>query len=445
MIPGVQLVRRINLSRFGSDCMLAGDINKDGRAEFIFCQGPGMLTADIFKPGAKGCYGSLYTTPEDQALDCMTAIDLDGRILWQRGDPWSHDIPFRTHGGERMALLADINGDGADELVRIRGNQLQLLDGANGKVLAATTLDNDGYSQLLTASFTGDVTRQIVVKPVGDGLDGHPHGCPVVAFDCELKPFWPRRDFTRAGHWPVAFDVDGDGRDELLIGFDCAGPDGSVRWTLPIADGVGHPDLATVADVNDDGIMEQVLACEDAGVIVTDLMGHVLWRRPADHCGEACVGKYFSDRPGRQILVNNEFWRVATEIDKMGSAMLDGWGQTIWESPRDIYGLAINWPAEVGPQALIAKPHAVDPDDARPFVMDGLGRTLATFDIPLRLTSRTAFNLPHVQYTQEQVVWGDWGDYYSHEIRHLDGVGDCILIWSRQDLWIFSPRCKDRE
>lgn len=432
-LPSVKLIRRINLENFGCECMVAGDINRDGRAEFVFFQGPGMLAADSFKPGARSSYGARYTTPEDQALDCMTALDLAGRILWQRGQPWPYQHPFRTHGGRQMALIADLDGAGAAELARIRGNQLQLIDGRTGALRAAAALDNDGYSQIISTAFTGDGRRQVALKPCADGLDGHPHGCPVVAFDSELKPFWPRRDFTRVGHAPAACDVDGDGRDELLIGFDCVNPDGSVRWTLPIADGVGHPDRRSIADINGDGAMEQVLACEDVGVVTTDLKGNILWAKPADHCGDACVGKFIADRPGLQILANNEFWRVPAPRSRMGNIMLDAQGRPIWESPLDLYAEALDWPTAVGPQALVAKPHAVDPEDARPFVMDGLGRPLASFDIPPKLPSRLDFKL-----SQERVIWGDWGDYYCHFVGELAGLGQCILIWSRQDLWVFA-------
>lgn len=433
-IPFVRLIRHIDLADFGCEDMASGDIDGDGLPELVFMQGPAMLAAAMFRPGGLPgfWYGPNYTTADDQALDCVTAVGLDGKIRWQRGKPWAKDFPFRTHGGFEMIRAIDIDGDGRAELLRIRGDQLQSLDGRTGQTRAAATLDNDGYSQITPARFRGDLTRQLVLKPCSDGVDGHPHGCPVVAFDHNLKPLWDRRDFTRVGHVPLAFDVDGDGRDELLIGFDCVNPDGSVRWTLPLAGGKGHPDRRTVIDLDGDGKSEMILACEDLGMVVADLRGNILWRRDSEHCGEAVVGKFFADRPGLQILYNNEHWRVNGD-ETFGTTMVDARGEMIWKSPRDLYAVPVDWPNPLGPQAMLTRPHAADPEDGRPFIMDGNGETLALFDIPLHAPRAPRDRLP-----QAHLNVGDWGDYYSYRAVNVPGEGTRILIWTRRDLWIFA-------
>lgn len=433
-LPFVRLLRHVDISAYGSELMAVGDIDGDGRQEFIFSQSTGMLAADVFKPGANGHYGSRYTTPEDQALDCMTAIDPDGNIRWQQGTPWRGKIPFRQHGGDEMLRIEDLDGDGRLEILRIRGNRLQILDGASGAPIRETILDSDGYSSLLTARFTRGGARHIVVKPCSDGLDGHPYCCPVVAYDHQFRQTWDRRDFLHAGHVPRAFDVDGDGLDELLIGFQCVNPDGTVRWTLPLEGGSGHPDRRTIADVDSDGEIEQILACEDFGVVVTTLTGKVKWQRKARHCGEACVGKFHADIAGLQIMANDETWRVGgDEEDGGASCLLDGRGKLIWSSPHDRYALAIDWPTTTGPQAMLAKPHLADPPDARPFILDGNGAILARFDIPPRLPSIRDVAVPH-----GGICWGDWGDYYGSRCADLDGRGQRIIVWSRRDLWIFA-------
>lgn len=433
-VPFVRLARHLDISAYGSELLATADLDGDGRQEFIFLQSTGMLAADIFKPGASGCYGPRYTTAEDQALDCLTAVDADGKILWQQGTPWRGKIPFRQHGGDGMLLVEDIDGDGRREILRIRGDRLLLLDGLTGAPIRGATLDSDGYSALLTARFTRDGTRQIIIKPCSDGLAGHPYCCPVVAYDCFFRQVWGRRDFLQAGHVPRAFDVDGDGLDELLIGFQCINPDGAARWTLPLEGGSGHPDRRTIADVDGDGELEQVLACEDFGVVVTTLTGAIKWRRPARHCGEACVGKFRADLPGLQIMANDETWRVGEEGSTGASCLLDGRGKVLWTSPDDRYALAMDWSTAQGPQAMLAKPHLADPDDARPFILDGAGAIIARFEIPPRLPSIRDCAMPH-----DMICWGDWGDCYGSRCVDLDGSGPRIIIWSRRDLWIFQP------
>jgi len=440
-VPHVRQVAHLDISPFGSEIMKVADINGDGRIEFVFYQGPGMLAASMFQPGAPGPYGK-HTTADDQALSCMTAVSLDGRVRWQSGAAWTRDIPFRTHGGHDMLLADDIDGDGRVELVALRGDCLQIMEGWSGTVLKSVTLDNDGYSQLLTVSVGGG-RKNILVRPIGDGLDGHPHGCPNLLYDCNLEQVWGRHDFTRAGHVPQGHDVDGDGIDELLIGLDCVSPDGTVRWTIEASDlppvkqpyFPGHDDRRTVIDINGDGQPEQVLAFEDFGVLVSDLQGNILWRKAVpNHCGEACVGKFLAGVPGLQILINNERFGLPSDPTLAGGELLDCSGNVIRTFANDLYAVPIKWKTAVGPDAMLAAYHGADSSDARPFIMDGAGRVIAVFDIPPHLPQITEFKM-----SQDNLWFGDWGDYYNRSVKDLPGIGTCILIWSRRDLWVFAP------
>lgn len=429
----VRLERHIDISGYGCENMIAGDINGDGRIELVFVQNVGMLTLDCFKPGSNSNYGKLYTTLEDQALDCLTAIDLQGRILWQRGESWKKTIPFRTHGGMAMLRADDINGDGRNELIRIKGDQLEIIDGLTGNTLSAASLGQQGYSSIYTAKLAPGKHKHFFVKPCSDGMQGHPYGCPTLLLDPQLKPVWGPVDFKHVGHTPLFFDVDGDGRDELLIGSQCVNPDGSVRWSLPLEK--DHDDRRTIADIDDDGKFEQVLAFEGAGLVVTDMEGRIKWRRDSDHCGEAVVAKVLADRPGMQVLMNNESWRLNRQSKhSFGCLLLDSRGNEIWRTEHDLYAHPIDWRTSVGPQAFFAKPHAAAPPDARPFILDGAGNRIAEFDIPRRAPAVDRSQMP-----QSNVNFGDWGDYYAQEIIRTND-GPRILIWTRADLWIFKPQ-----
>ena len=435
--PSARLLSHVDVSAYGCENMAMGDLDGDGRPEFVFVQGPGSLGCDLYAPGTATGWCVNHTTAEDQALDCVTAVSPEGRVLWQRGEPWTRPYPFRTHGNANEVLVADADGDGLAEVLRIRRGRLEALSGATGRTLRSMALDSDRYSQLLTARFKRGGGMQLIVKPVGAGLEGHPHACPVHVYDERLRRLWSLDRLHGAGHKPLPYDVDGDGRDELLIGWHLVGPDGSVRWTLPMETGVekDHPDRRTVTDVDADGEPEQVLALEALGLVVTDLAGRVKWRRASGHCGEACVGRFYGDRPGMQILCNDEEPR---DKGLPGAAMVDGRdGAVIWEQREDLYGITVDWPNELGPQAILAWRHEYydDPEDARPFVMDGSRRVLATFDISRRLPSYKDYALP-----QGHLWRGDWGDYYNLACRKLDGADDSIIIWSRTDLWVFEAR-----
>lgn len=434
-MKAIKPVKHLDISAYGSENLLVGDINNDRVAEFILSQGPGSVGVEAFKPGRAEGWRKGHVTEEDLALDCLTVVDLYGDILWQRGNPWQRPYPFRTHGGANAMIVADVDGDGRNEFLRIHGDKLEMIEGDTGHLIRSVELDSESYYQVLTASFTEDGRKHVVVKPIGIGLPGHPHGCPVNVFDPEWISCWGPCDFKGVGHKPIAFDVDADGRDELLIGWELVGPDGAVRWTLPLEGDAAfsHEDRRVLADIDEDGELEQVLAMERLGLVVTDLNGCIKWREPSGHCGDACVGKFFGDRPGLQIMYNDE--EAGQKGEKGASVMADGRrGKIIWDHTVDMYGQAIDWPNELGPQAILAVPHEYynDPEDARPFIMDGNRKVLATFDIPKRLPSRNDFDLPHTNKWR-----GDWGDYYVHKCVSLDDTGPCIVVSSRTDLWIF--------
>lgn len=429
----------LDLKDFGSENLLIADINNDGRKEFVFSQGPGSLGVEAFQPDKASGWRRNHVTAEDLALDCLTAIDLSGEILWQTGRPWQRSYPFRTHGGANAMLVADVDGDGRPEFWRIHGRRLEMIEGRTGQARRVHELDSDSYYKLVAARLSGETRQQLIVKPIGVGLEGHPHGCPVRAYNSDLTVFWPPRDFPGVGHHVLPLDVDGDGKDELLMGWSLVGPDGTIRWTLPLSGNAdsAHPDRQIVADIDDDGQPEQVLALERLGLVVCDLAGQIKWKRPAGHCGETCVGKFYGDRPGLQIMYNDE---EAGQKRKPGSlVMVDGRdGAVIWEHTEDHYGTPLNWSTACGPQAILAVRHEYydDPEDLRPFVMDGNRRILATFDIPPRLPSYKDFALPHA------TLWrGDWGDYYVYQLVDLDGTGPQLVIASRRDLWVFALPC----
>ena len=64
-------------------------------------------------------------------ISCLTAVTLDGRVLWQLGRPdprnglLTADTPFQIH---------DIDGDGRNEVVMVKDFKLQVLEGATGKL-----------------------------------------------------------------------------------------------------------------------------------------------------------------------------------------------------------------------------------------------------------------------------------------------------------------------
>ena len=119
--PRPKLWRKFDTKGFGAGRNVRfGDLDGDGRLDMLFAQNVPKVRGDAF----------------DQ-ISCLTAVTLDGKVLWQQGRPnpknglLTNDTPFQIH---------DLDGDGRTEVVLARDFQLQVLDGRTGKLLRSAWL-----------------------------------------------------------------------------------------------------------------------------------------------------------------------------------------------------------------------------------------------------------------------------------------------------------------
>jgi rhamnogalacturonan endolyase len=278
-----------------------GDLDGDGRLDMLIAQNVAKVRGDAF-----------------DHISCLTAVTLDGKVLWQTGRPnpknglLTNDTPFQIH---------DLDGDGRTEVVLARDFQLQVLDGRTGALLrktwlppAARTLENRPYelnvgdSILFVDSDGSGHADDILLK---DRYTG------VWVFDKALQLKWSGEANT--GHYPFPLDIDGDKRDEIAIGYSMWGSDGRRRW--------GHDD--TLKDHADaisigrftgrDGEPARVyIDGSDEGFLMLDAAsGRILEHHRLGHAQTQSVGRFRTDRPGLQILIAN-FWRntgIVTVLD----------------------------------------------------------------------------------------------------------------------------------
>src|SRR5690349_6493587 len=109
-----RLVRTIEFRDYGSAYVRLGDLDGDGLPEILLTQGKA--------PGGEN----------KVIITCLTALDLEGRVLWQVGTPnttnsyFSADLPVQIY---------DLDHDGSNEVIYIpdEHNVLTILDGKTGK------------------------------------------------------------------------------------------------------------------------------------------------------------------------------------------------------------------------------------------------------------------------------------------------------------------------
>lgn len=203
----------------------------------------------------------------------LEAYRSDGKFLWR------HDLGWAIETGIWYSpyVVYDLDGDGRAEVAVKTGEgdprdpegkvqsgpeYLSILDGTTGKTI--TRIDwpsrepfmkgQHGYNyasrnQLGVACLDGKTPSLIAVR-------GTYNLIIVIAYDLrdgKLVQRWrwtnekePRTYWGAGAHWLHAADLDGDGRDELLIGSFAIDDNGESLW----ATGLGHPDHAYVGDLD---------------------------------------------------------------------------------------------------------------------------------------------------------------------------------------------------
>ncbi len=300
-----------------------GDLDGDGVPDMLIAQNIPRVRADAF----------------DQ-ISCLTAVTLDGKILWQQGRPdprnglLTNDTPFQIH---------DIDGDGRNEVVVARDFHLQILDGRTGEVKQQVWMPpmpqtdkehpyaRENGDSIAFVNFSGDKRRhEILVK------DRYTH---FWVYNNKLELLW--KGDGQTGHYPYPLDVNGDGRDELMIGYALWSHDGKQLWSHD-ADVRDHADGIMMGNLSGDPkAAPRVYASgSDEGFLMWSIDGKLLKHVRVGHNQSPAVGKFRMDVPGLQYMSVN-FWK------NPGIVTLFDWDGNILAQEEPIHSgsvmLPVNW------------------------------------------------------------------------------------------------------
>ncbi|MFW5737832.1 MAG: hypothetical protein ACOCYX_02890 [Spirochaetota bacterium] len=350
--PQPLLWRRFETPGFGVGRNVRfGDIDGDGEKEIVIAQ--------VVAHGERDEYSE---------TGCITALKTDGTVLWQSGEPdpanyhLTNDVAFQVH---------DIDGDGVCEVIYARDFELVIADGRTGRARrkVPTPLAKppaDRFERILgDCLFFCDMrgtgrAADIVIK------DRYWH---FWVYDDELHPLWEASCTT--GHYPYAFDVDGDGRDELAVGYSLFDDDGTLLWTL---DGVlnDHADGIAILDFAEaPGSKPKILyAASDEGLLFVDTDGTILKHHRIGHAQNPVIARFRDDLPGYQAVSIN-FWGNQGLLHFFGA---DG---SIYHDAEPLnmgsMCLPVNWTGGATELFLL------NADPRFGGVYDGWGRSVVTF------------------------------------------------------------------
>lgn len=276
--PGFGCGRRIRL----------GDLTGDGSLDFLLVQLGGQ---------------------HKHGLGCLTAMDSEGTVLWQLGEPKAP--PEKETSGSGPVQIHDIDGDGRNEVVVAWEGEFRVMDGQSGQVKYTAPLPG---IQPLPKEFKGSIQHwgggyndegpfmnpsEICFadlagrgKPRDVLLADNYH--TLVAMDPEFREQW--RTVCSHGHYPQAYDFDGNGRESVLAGYQHISPDGELLGRVCLQD---HQDAiyAGPLDAHGQGPAKILMAGGEDGLLLLT-PGYDIRQRVMGHVQRLAIGRFREDVPG---------------------------------------------------------------------------------------------------------------------------------------------------
>ena len=358
-LPKAKLWKKFRTDGFGvGRCLRFGDLNGDGQIDVLICQ-------------------QQHHGPKDanSEVGCLTAMTLDGEKLWQVGDPdaWNDELT-----NDVGVQIHDLDGDGQNEVIYCKGMELIVADGKTGKtkfkVPTPKTPENTPAPRNRYPRILGDALFFCDLRGRGRDTD--------IVLKDRYNSFWVFNDKLEqqwqgqcvTGHYPFAYDADGDGKDELFVGYSCYDHTGKQLWTLDkeIED---HADGVAMAKFSADPKAEPMLmiVASDEGTLFVDPRGKILKHHFLGHVQNPTIADFRPDMPGLEAVSVNfwgnqgiihfydaqgniyhdfepaqhgsmmlpvnwsgrppEYWILSPNVEQGG--MFDGWGRKVFEFPAD--------------------------------------------------------------------------------------------------------------
>lgn len=289
--PQLKLIKKINLQNFGSGRQLRIRL-VNGTPIFLIAQHQKRMIRDSFA-----------------RLSCLTAFDINGNVLWQKGEPnnsidntlISCDLPFQ---------IADMNNDGKYEVIYSMDFEVIIADLLTGNIIKKMPtpiikgdelVKNEPFYRLnvdaiRVADFEGlGYKSDFIIK------DRYQN---VWAYNYDMKLMW-RYNHKNTGHFPYIYDFDKDGKDEMFVGYDLIDHDGKMIFSLPM--NTDHTDEIIYARLHKDEPKRLVLASGNEGMNIVNLDGTIYKHNEIGHAQRISVAKYNPNMEGLQIIAT-AFW-----------------------------------------------------------------------------------------------------------------------------------------
>ncbi|MGQ9609102.1 MAG: hypothetical protein ACUVWN_07365 [bacterium] len=289
--------------------------------------------------------------------DSLKAMTFNGDVLWETSvnmnvmefsTAYDENLGRLIYGftGERF-IKSQTNICGVAQDIKI-SDEIIVIRGKDGAVTARRKIPELDKNIRMpdfaqgSGNFTNSGGFDIVLREWRDDLGGG--GRHLWAYDKDLNPLWEYeiKGAYYGHHYAVQFyDIDSDGRDELLAGGTLLDAEGNVIWVhdrdnemLRIS-GAHHYDAVALGAFSADEEKDPIafLLGGSAGVYIVDgLNGKTRAFHRIGHAQGRTIGRVRADMPGEQIL-------AVTRWGNMGILTLfSGSGDRLWTIQPDYIG-----------------------------------------------------------------------------------------------------------
>ena len=397
--PKPLLWKKISTKGFGvARAMRLGDLDGDGRLDFLLVQNMPF-------------FGDNYNQ-----ITCLTAIDNDGKMLWQSGTP---DPEHAWVSYDVAAQIYDIDGDGKNEVVIAQGKWIKVLDGQTGKEKARYPVPSSEilpeekswleyshyYRRDLLPYLNVDCISFADLRGTGKAQDViiKDRHTRLWAYTNKFELLWTAS--ANLGHFPTFYDSNKDGKEEVYIGYSKFDPSGKLIWSLDSLMGE-HADGICAGDFSLTGGPERVfIGGSDDGVLFLDGSGRILKHDLVGHAQTPSAGNFRPDIPGLEFC-NINFWGEPGLIslyncsgEKITSFELIHAGSPV---------MPVNWRGD-GTEFIFLSPNTVEGG-----LVDGWGRRVVMFP-----------NDGH-----PDLCW------MAHDMT--GDPRDELIVWDTESIWIYT-------
>ncbi|MCX7715596.1 MAG: S-layer homology domain-containing protein [Clostridia bacterium] len=302
------LLGKIDISASGKGCrMWLGDIDGDGRMEFVMVQ-PDTGFDDRYFP---------------HSVVCATAYNLEGEMLWQIGKP---DPNVTGSGSDIPAQIYDIDNDGNNEFLCVMNDQFCVFDGKTGTLKKKYPIpDQHAHDCIILADLEGKGYAGNVI------LKNRYH--QLWALDSDFNVMWTFKG--NIGHYPWPYDLDGDGKEELIAGYTVLNGKGETLWTIPMDD---HADCIWVGDLDQDPTTGPAVLVGGRDTTAHTWDGKLIWRfTDTVESQNIAMGDFRPEIKGTEIGGLDRIDRSGPD-GKDGLFLVDSQGNSLYKEDRKVPG-----------------------------------------------------------------------------------------------------------